>query len=209
LAIDKFKKLWKNDYFQTALMIVLVIIIVFGFWGGMQYALGTEYPMLAVSSGSMCMLPGPYCDGWSHPFERTLHVGDLIIVQKVNPADINAKPYPYGDIIVFHRGNDLIVHRAINKTDIGGKIYFTTKGDGNDYPDTQKVSQDDVVGRVILRIPWLGHIALLMRSSFAAFIIIAIIILLVFELIIPVIVGERGEKAENVQEKKAEKASET
>ncbi|MGB9741341.1 MAG: signal peptidase I [Candidatus Bathyarchaeia archaeon] len=207
--MDKLKKLWKNDYFQTALMIVLVIIIVFGFWSGMQYALGTEYPMLAVSSGSMCMLPGPYCDGWSHPFARTLHVGDLIIVRKVDPADINAKPYPYGDIIVFHRGNDLIVHRAIDETVINGKIYFTTKGDGNDYPDAQKVSQDDVVGRVIFRIPWLGHVALLMRSSFATFIIIAIIILLVLELIIPVIVGEEGKKAENAQKENAERASQT
>jgi signal peptidase len=152
------------------------------------------------------MLPGSHCDGWSHPFERTLHDGDLVVLQGVSPKDIKI-----GDIIVYRKPNGVfVIHRVIsNTTGTDGKLYFTTKGDGNDYSDSPQVSQDDVIGRVILRIPWLGHIALIMHNSFAAFIIIAIIILLIFELVIPLIIGEKGEKTENAQGKNAEKASET
>jgi signal peptidase len=203
--MDKLKRLWKNDYFQTALMIALVVAIVFGFWNGMAYALGTEYPMVAVSGPSMCMLPGSYCDGWSHPFERTLHDGDLVVLQGVSPGDIKI-----GDIIVYRRNSgDFIIHRVIDIVPgANNTLLFRTKGDGNSGEDPWgPIPQDTVIGRVILRIPWFGHIALVMRSSFAAFIIIAIIILLIFELVIPIIIGEEGEKAENVQERNAESAS--
>ena len=154
---------------------------------------------LAVASGSMCMLPGPYCDGWSHPFERTLHVGDLIVVEGINVSDINAAPYPDGDIIVFHQlyGDELIVHRAIEKRLQNGDIYFVTKGDGNMGPD-QPIPADHVIGKVILRIPWLGHLALIMRNPTGVYLIIALIIILVIiELLIPVF---RGRKPETTQQ---------
>lgn len=209
MAMEKLKKIWKNEYFQTVLMVALIIIIVFGFWNGMAYALGTPYPMVAVEGASMCTLPGSYCDGWTHPFERTLHDGDLVILQGVNPKNISI-----GDIIVYRDGSDrFVIHRVINiKIGVDGKLYFTTKGDGNPGPDSGDVSQDNVIGRVVCRIPWLGHIALFMRSSFFAFIIIAIIILLIFEIVLPILIGEGEEKekeAEKPQEKSSEHASET
>jgi signal peptidase I len=189
------RRLWKNEYVQTAVMIGLIVIIVLGFWYGSRAVLNTDYPMLAVASGSMCMLPGPYCDGWSHPFERTLHVGDLIVVEGINVSNINAAPYPDGDIIVFHQlsGDELIVHRAIEKRVQNGEIYFVTKGDGNMGPD-QPIPSDHVIGKVVLRIPWIGHLALIMRNSTGVYLIIAlIIILVVIELLIPVFRGKKPE----------------
>ncbi|MEM3577986.1 MAG: signal peptidase I [Candidatus Bathyarchaeia archaeon] len=213
MATEKLKRLWKNDYFQTALMVALVVIIVFGFWNGLSYALGTPYPMVAVSGSSMCMLhrwnQDYKCDGWTHPFERTLHDGDLVILQGVNPNDINV-----GDIIVYRNvAGDLVIHRVIKKEFDGNinKWVFTTRGDGN-LSEDPPVSEDAVIGRVLCRVPWLGHIALFMRNSFAAFIIIAIIILLIFELVLPALIGEKEEKrgkAEKTQEKSSEHASET
>lgn len=179
-------------------MIGLIVIIVLGFWYGSRALLNTDYPMLAVASGSMCLLPGPYCDGWSHPFERTLHVGDLIVVEGINVSNINAAPYPDGDIIVFHQlsGDELIVHRAIEKRVQNGNIYFVTKGDGNTGPD-QPIPADRVIGRVVLRIPWIGHLALIMRNSTGVYLIIAlIIILVVIELLFPMLRGQRPEKAQ-------------
>lgn len=200
------KNLWKNEYVKTVVMIALMVVFVFGFWYGIQLALNTPYPALAVASGSMCILPGSHCDGWSHPFEHTLHVGDLIIVQGVNPADIKTAPYPYGDIIVFRKpgsSDELIVHRAIdNATGPDGKIYFKTKGDGNPSADSHTgegswnsmVSQDLVIGKVIMRIPWVGHLALILHNSSGIFLIaIAIIILLVVELIFPIFTGKQAE----------------
>ena len=184
-------------------MIGLIVIIVLGFWYGSRAVLHTDYPMLAVASGSMCILPGPYCDSWSHPFERTLHVGDLIVVEGINVSDINAAPYPDGDIIVFHQlyGDELIVHRAIEKRLQNGDIYFVTKGDGNMGPD-QPIPADHVIGKVILRIPWLGHLALIMRNPTGVYLIIALIIILVIiELLIPVF---RGKKPETTQQQSSQ-----
>lgn len=208
--IRPFKELWENEYVKTAIMIILIIAIVFGFWYSSQLVLNTQYPALAVASGSMCILPGPYCDGWSHPFKPTLHVGDLIIVQGVSPEEIKAAPYPDGDIIVFHQlhaGGELIVHRAIEKETKGdGKIYFKTKGDGNSGPDSVPVPEDYVIGKVVLRIPWIGHIALFMRNSSGIYIIaILIIILVVLEFIIPEF---SSKKAEDKQDEKSEKTLE-
>lgn len=203
-----FKRLWKNEYIQTAIMIVLIIVIVIGFWYGSRAILNTDYPMLAVASGSMCMLPGPYCDGWSHPFARTLHVGDLIVVEGVNVSDIKAAPYPNGDIIVFHQlyGDELIVHRAIEKRTQDGTIYFVTKGDGNPSSD-QPIPADHVIGKVILRIPWIGHLALIMRNSSGVYLVVVlIIILVVIELLIPVF---RGKKPEATQRQGSRETSDS
>ena len=170
--------------------------------------LNTSYPALAVVSGSMCIPYDGACDGWTsvtHPFARTLHKGDLIIVQGVNPADLS-DDYPNSDIIVFHKPSNpeaLIVHRIVAKEERDGILYFYTKGDGNGvtkWPNTpsssdydpwngrQGVPEDLVVGKVVMRIPWLGHVVLFMRNSIGLPIVIALIIILVIvEFIVPLL----------------------
>jgi signal peptidase I len=197
------KKLWKNEYVQTAVIIGVIALVLFGFWYGSQAVLNTSYPVSAVSSGSMCVPYGGSCDGWTHPFDHTLHIGDLIIVQGVNPEDLNAD-YPNSDIIVFHEPgspDELIVHRIISEQEIDGKLYFITKGDGNgnDWPATPEygidhwsgypdgVPEDLVVGKVILRIPWVGHLALFMRGSLGIpLVIVIIVVIVIFEFVFPI-----------------------
>lgn len=210
------KKAWKNEYVQTGIVIGLIILIVFGFWYGSQLVLNTQYPVLAVVSGSMCVPYDGACDGWlsvTHPFARTLHKGDLIVVQGVNPAGLNAN-YPDSDIIVFRKpGNpdELIVHRIVAVETVNGKLYFRTKGDGNgidkwpatpqpsEYDPWQEngipgVSQDNVVGKVVMRVPWLGWVVLLMRETTGLIIVVAIVILLVVvEFVLPLFRGKKPE----------------
>lgn len=216
------KKLRKNEYIQTAIVIGFIVLIVFGFWYGSQLLLRTPYPVLAVVTGSMCIPYDGACDGWSHPFERTLHVGDLIIVQGVNPADLSDN-YPNSDIIVFHRPGDpteLIVHRIVAKEEINGKIYFRTKGDGNPsntWPKTPLpseydpwredgvagVSEDSVVGKVVMRVPLVGHIVLFMRNSAGIIIVVAIaVLLIVLEFVIPVLTRKKKASASSEPLKK-------
>lgn len=198
----KLKKLWKNRYFQTAVIIGLFSLALLTLMYGPQAVLNTPYPLSAVSSGSMCVSYGAACDGWAHPFDRTLHVGDLIIVQGVDPQDLNAD-YPDSDIIVFHdpsNPTELIVHRITSKQEIDGTLYFETKGDGNGnvwpstpengidywsgYPDG--IPEDLVVGKVILRVPWVGHLALFMRNSFGVpLVVVLILIVVVVEFVLP------------------------
>jgi signal peptidase I len=203
------KKLWKNEYVQTAIVIGLIALAVFGFWYGSQAVLNTQYPALAVVSGSMCVPYNGACDGWTHPFSHTLHIGDLIIVQGVDPQDLNAD-YPDSDIIIFHKPSDpdeLIVHRIVAVEERNGVLYFYTKGDGNGYnkwPATPErseydpwnsghgVPEDLVVGKAIMRIPWIGHIVLFMRNSVGLPIVIVLIILIVIvEFVFPLLKGKK------------------
>jgi signal peptidase I len=195
------KQLWKNEYFRTAVVIVVIVIVVFGFWFGAQTILGTSYPALAVASGSMYLPQGVKCDGWSHPFARTLQTGDLIIIQGVKPENIYANP-GNGDILVFTYADPttgestLIVHRAIKKTvDQKGEIEFITQGDNNYGPGPgSPTPAADIIGKVILRVPWFGWLALFMRDSSAVYVIAVIIVLLIIvELALP---ERRGTKAE-------------
>ncbi len=173
------KKLGNNNYFKTAIAIVLIVAIIGGFFFGMQLVLGSGVPIRVVESGSMCVINDGNCDGWNYPFDQALHLGDIIIIQQVNPADLNAN-YPNSDIIVYKNPNEAtpIVHRIVSEENINGTIYFKTKGDGNgpvswpadtnDYdniPDAKGVPQNLVEGKVILRIPWFGWISLFVRGN--------------------------------------------
>jgi hypothetical protein len=87
-------------------------------------------------------------------FDRTLHADYLIIVQGIDLEATKTVVEPFGDIIVFRQlsANELAAHRAIANEIIKNKIHFTTKvmtmliGLG-------AVSEDDVVGEVVPRIP--------------------------------------------------------
>jgi signal peptidase I len=214
VANSSLNRLWKNEYLQTVVMILVIVAIVFGFWFGTRLVLNTDYPMLAVASGSMHMPPHTYCDGWSHPFAMTLHVGDLIIVQGVKPEDIYAAPLNLsgrsGDIIVFKDSysDTLIVHRAVDKrVDSNGLLEIKQEGDGNGVGTGSWINSNLIIGRVVMRVPWIGHLALYMRNSTGILLIVAlIIILIVVEFVLPLITGK---KTEIGPDEHVEKMSET
>jgi hypothetical protein len=223
------KKFWKNDYIQTIVVLVLVVAIVLGFWYGSQVVLNTKtLPVFVVSTGSMCIPYGGACDGWTHPFDRTIHVGDLIIIQGVDPKALNTD-YPNSDIIVFQNPcnpSDVpIVHKITSQIVKDGIIYFFTKGDGNpptpwpepvepytpdygwynpnyynDHPEIPRgsVNQDLILGKVVMRIPWLGWIAIFMQrfqSSVSPMgfnigipiIVLLIVLLIIVEFVLPLV----------------------
>jgi signal peptidase I len=195
------KKLWKNETFQTVLTIVLIVLVVFGFWYGSQAVLNTRNPLLVVVSGSMDTISDGQTEGYTHPFARTLQIGDLIVIEGVNASTLSAN-YPNSDIIVFHKPTDpseLIVHRIVAVEIVNGTYYFSTKGDGNgldrwpspiqtyEYDPWGWVSQNDVVGKVVMRVPLVGYIDLFMRSSSIGIpiIVFLIILLIIIEFVLP------------------------
>ncbi len=214
--MSSLRRLWKNEYFKTVVAILAVVAIVFGLLVGLQAFLHTSYPVLTVESGSMS-IPYDGADSFAlsleHPFGRTLSIGDIIFVQGVNPKDLNAN-YPNSDIIVFHDPDDssiLIVHRIISVENVDGTLYFQTKGDGNGnlWPQTPTSALDpwdsnnppgvpasDVVGKVVMRIPWLGWVTLFMKNDpWGLPVVITIIMLLVIvEFIVPELCKKRPEQ---------------
>lgn len=204
----KLKRLWEKKYLKTSVTIVLIPLLVAGFWFGFQAGLNTRiFPLLTVISESMC-IPEPTCDGWSHPFERTLHIGDLIIIQGVNPSDLKTD-YPDSDIIVFQNpiipaddSHANIVHRIVSIEEAEGTLYFHTKGDGNGYPNVWlnpvtrgidpwisnpsdptstyegAISEKYVYGKVIMRIPWIGTLSILAQQYTVIPIVLVLIIVI-------------------------------
>jgi signal peptidase len=178
LAVETLKRLWKNEYFQTAITIALLFLVVLGFYYGAQAALRTEYPALAVASGSM--LP-------------TLNIGDLIIVQKIDPSQIHVDPNGLtGDILVYKRRGELIVHRAV-KIELRGNVYYiTTRGDNSEVDDTPWPSTD-LVGKVIARIPYAGNLPLFLHSERNMYVLFLLFLVILIILMLPLgsLVGEK------------------
>ena len=165
--MEKIKKLWQNEYFKTAISILLVILLFLIFWYGSIAYFNTESPYLVVSSGSM---------------RPTLEVGDLIIVKRVDPSQLNYG-FSDGDIIVFKKPNnpkELIVHRLVSVTLKNGIYEFKTHGDANPPDSEEKFTEENYVGKVIARVPFIGHISLFTHTQegfyFFAFSIICLII---------------------------------
>jgi hypothetical protein len=96
-------------------------------------------------------------------WQRGMNKGDIIIVKGLKNRD-----YKKGDIIIFRRIEQQyktpIIHRVIDVKD----GIFSTKGDHNggqlDYE--KEISQEQVVGRAIARIPKLGWVKLFFVELF-------------------------------------------
>jgi len=171
----KLPEVLKRDYVQTIVMIAAVILAVLVFWYGLKFAFSTEYPVLAVASGSM---------------EPILYAGDLIFVEGIqNFSDVHvaAKDADQpGDVLVFQGISNLIVHRAVEKTynEETGTWSFKTWGDNNGSPDAGVVTEGNVVGRYAgFKVPWLGNVALFFEplDRKLAFIALWVVLLVVIE----------------------------
>lgn len=100
-----------------------------------------KYQPIAVLSGSM-----------SPTFDR----GDAVVINKLTTREKDE--LKKGDIIQFVSGNKYVVHRIVSITnDNYGNKLFVTKGDHNNAIDMNKVSMEDVKGKVSFVIPLIGY----------------------------------------------------
>ena len=142
-----------SEIIKYAIAFAVLLGIFFGGTYLLKGFLGTDYPMMVVVSQSMV---------------PTLGVGDYIFVQHISGEDINAEPAPNGDIIVFlspGSTDEYIVHRAINRYISDGSISFQTKGDNNQAPDSFRVPTNNIIGKVIGRVPIIGYFSLFIKTA--------------------------------------------
>lgn len=87
---------------------------------------------------------------WSNGF----NTGDIMVLRGIEPEKIDV-----GDVIVYmsKTASYPIIHRIINIQKSGEERTFTTKGDHNSVADAI-VSQKQLLGKAIVRIPFLGWI---------------------------------------------------
>lgn len=98
-----------------------------------------KYFIAAVGSGSM---------------EPTINTGDAILVKKLDKDEI--KNLNIGDILVYKKHQKMVVHRIVTIITDGNGRLFVTKGDHNNGSDNYVVSEEEIVGITVFRIPFIG-----------------------------------------------------
>ena len=118
-------------------VIPLIVAIILAIW----FAIGI-FPIkpIAIATGSM---------------GKELSVGDVAIIKKCNANDVNA-----GDIIEYQMEGYTVVHRIVEKRQRKGEFYFVTKGDSNNAPDSKEVRENQLIGKVIFKIKYIGYPAI-------------------------------------------------
>lgn len=118
----------------------------------------------------------------SGSMEPTYHVGSLIYVKEVDPAELEV-----GDAITFALSEDTIAtHRIVEivpDEDDPTVLRFRTKGDANDAVDGSLVHCKNVIGAPKFTIPYLGYVADYIQhppGMYTAIAAAVIILLLVF-----------------------------
>jgi len=88
------------------------------------------------------------------PLTNGFNKGDIMILYGRNEVVV-------GDVIVFQAERpDPIIHRVVSKKDVNGEKVFKTKGDHNQdsYYFEASISQDEIIGKAVFRIPLLGYV---------------------------------------------------
>ncbi len=133
-------------------LFVVIAIVIALFLGATILLPRFDYHLIIIKSGSM---------------EPTIGTGSAVIIKKEDA-------YAVGDVITFVRAKDgLITHRIVAINDNGG-VFYTTKGDANESTDVSHVGADDVRGKVILTVPFVGYVTTFLRTRTGIMILIMI-----------------------------------
>ena len=139
-----------------------------------------------------------------------IQAGDIIITYK-NKNDI----YKDKDVITFVSQSNMtkgvtITHRIIRTEILNGKYYYYTKGDANNTADSSPVPSENVVGKVLLKIPKAGYLQQFMVSKFGWLVVVvlpcmAIIIYDVIKIFKKIFYVKKGKKLLSLENTKKQR----
>ena len=99
----------------------------------------------------------------SGSMEPALHVGDVVVVQRIAPLEARA-----GDIVTFHdpaRRGRLVIHRIRSQSVQGSTVLFATQGDANNATEHWSIRPHETISRAVVTIPKVGHGLLFLHRS--------------------------------------------
>src|SRR3989338_3469972 len=174
--------IWEDNSIWSwiANIVISFILIKFIIYPGLGLLLNTSHPVVAVVSESMEHNNG--FDGWWEksgrwyidngikkdvfeyfPLKNGFNKGDIMILKGKNAENIKI-----GNVIVFWSAKrDPIIHRVVKKWQLNNTYYFQTKGDNyktnpvsikSAFLDETNISEEQIVGNAVERIPLLGYI---------------------------------------------------
>jgi signal peptidase len=146
------------------LLVLLAVVIPFVIYA-VPGVIGAEHSFV-VLTGSMAPAIQP---------------GDVVIVDETDPGAVGT-----GDVITFVReGSETpVTHRVVGVQGEGADRQFETKGDANEDVDASTVPAGNVLGTVLVTIPYIGYViqAVNSREGFLLLVAIPIGLLIVTEL---------------------------
>lgn len=86
--------------------------------------------------------------------------GDIVLLQKVDPNTLEEQ-----DVILYSLDNIQVFHRIIKIQYVQGVKQYTLKGDNNKYQDPKPVLGEQIVGKHIATIPYIGWPGVLLQQS--------------------------------------------
>jgi signal peptidase I len=169
-------------------VILAFILIKFIIYPGLGFIFQTSHPIVAVVSGSMehKMVPAgssyvicsksfsekqgvnldkfwEICGNYyetnfaitkdkfkEYPFKNGFNKGDIMVLY-------SAKQLKPGEVVVYNGAKFPIIHRIVQLEGQSPDRKLVTAGDHNGYKDPQ-ITEDRVIGKAVLRIPYLGYI---------------------------------------------------
>lgn len=180
--------IWEDDSIWSWLANIALafLLIKFVIYPGLGWALGTSHPVVAVVSGSM-EHDGSYDEWWDgqrglyeayniskqefrqYRFPNGFNKGDIMVLRGAKTDSLHL-----GDVLVFWTPSrsDPIIHRIIKASSLRGTPFFQTKGDHNlaSNPDEKQIQESQIVGRAVLRIPYLGWVKIAFVKGLGAII---------------------------------------
>ena len=119
----------KKTFLPVVIASFFIIILVYFTSGYFRFY------AVAIASGSM---------------RPEIHRGDVVVI------DQNYNDIKIGQVIAYKYKKVMVVHRLVNKIEVDGKNYYYTKGDANASEDNYAINEEDIVGIVNFKIPYIG-----------------------------------------------------
>lgn len=138
------------DYIGQIILVLAIFVLVF--FAASRILPNFRYGLFIIQSGSM---------------EPTIKTGSVAVDKKFDD-------YKEKDIITFKRAEKIITHRITKIVEQNGENLYQTKGDANNGEDLILVRKNDVLGKVLFAIPFLGYAMAFAKTKLGIFLLIVI-----------------------------------
>lgn len=164
----------------VVMVIAILLLILGGFARGGRAFVGGYRPLIVLSGSMVPKMP----------------VGSVVISKSIDPTMIKV-----GDIITFiprsgvaGTSEPFVTHRVVQVLKQATGLSFVTKGDANNTTDLNPVVAGQVVGRVVLIVPFVGRLSLFVHSlwGWILMVILPALILISWEVVdVVVLAGKK------------------
>ena len=106
----------------------------------------------------------------SELMQNEINLGDLVVVKEVDENQLQE-----GDIIAYTVNGKTRINKIINKQN-----EYTTKSNKNYNPDIEKVSYIQVIGKMVICMPFLGVAIAILQSKITSAVFLVFLVLYFF-----------------------------